>query len=205
MEPRERILLKANELFNRFGFRRVTMDEIAVSVGMSKKTIYQFFSTKDEIVAAIMDEHISKNICICEQNNLEAENAVHEIFLTMKMLQGLMAELSPTVFEDLEKFHPSVFFKLYEHKYTFIYKKVENNLRRGVREKLYREDIDIDILTRFRIETMFLPFNQTIFPDANQSKVHVGTQLLEHFVYGLCTEEGRRQVEKYKLERTKSM
>ncbi len=61
MEARERILVKAHELFNRFGFRRVTMDEIALKTGMSKKTIYQSFENKDEIVNAVVEEHITRS------------------------------------------------------------------------------------------------------------------------------------------------
>jgi AcrR family transcriptional regulator len=68
MEPKERILGKAHELFNRFGFRRVTMDEIALKSGMSKKTIYQSFLNKDELVDAVVEEHINRSVATCEQN-----------------------------------------------------------------------------------------------------------------------------------------
>src|SRR5205085_607218 len=119
MEARERILVKANELFNRFGFRRVTMDEIALKTGMSKKTIYQWFATKDDIVDTILAEHINKNIATCESNSTKAENAVHEIFLNMEMIEDMMAEMNPVIIEDLEKFFPSSFSKLFEHKHNY--------------------------------------------------------------------------------------
>jgi len=80
MEPKERILQKTHELFNKFGIRRVTMDEIAAQVGMSKKTIYQVFVDKDELVDAVAADHISNNKCRCEADLKKADNAIHQIF-----------------------------------------------------------------------------------------------------------------------------
>ncbi|MEJ7677368.1 MAG: helix-turn-helix domain-containing protein [Segetibacter sp.] len=104
METKERILRKAHELFNRFGFRRVTMDEIALKSGMSKKTIYQSFVNKDELVDAVVEEHINKSVATCEQNCGKAENAVHEIFLNIDMIEDLMSEMNPIILEEMEKF-----------------------------------------------------------------------------------------------------
>src|SRR4051812_8063703 len=101
MEARERILVKAHELFNRFGFRRVTMDEIAMKTGMSKKTIYQYFENKDEIVNAVVDEHINRNCSVCEMHSSNAENAVHEIFLNIETICDLLGDMNPAIFEDL--------------------------------------------------------------------------------------------------------
>jgi len=125
MEHKERVLVKAHELFNRFGFRRVTMDEIAVKTGMSKKTIYQLFENKDEIVNAVVEDLLSKSRSICEENISRAENAVHEIFLNIDMTQELMCEMNPAVYEDLEKFFPAVFAKFFNYKNNYIAEKVQ--------------------------------------------------------------------------------
>ncbi len=68
MEARERILMRAHELFNRFGIRGVTMDEIALKTGMSKKTIYQSFENKDNLVDELLQDHIKMNRTKCECN-----------------------------------------------------------------------------------------------------------------------------------------
>ena len=60
MEIKDRIQEKATELFMRFGIRSVSMDDIATQLGMSKKTIYQFFADKDELVDAVMAANIQK-------------------------------------------------------------------------------------------------------------------------------------------------
>lgn len=203
MEPRDRILLRANELFNRFGFRKVTMDEIAAKTGMSKKTIYQSFENKDEIVNAIVEQHISKSASMCESNLCQAENAVQEIFLNLEMVQKLTEDMNPGLFEDLERYYPPIFEKLFRHKNDFISKKIKDNLKRGIEEGLYREEIDIDILTKLRIETMFLPFNQQLFPFSKYKLTEVEFELIEHFIYGIATLKGQKLFNKYKLQRLK--
>ncbi len=204
MEPRDRILLKANELFTRHGFRRVTMDEIALKTGMSKKTIYQSFATKDEIVDAIVMDHINRSELRCEADCCNAENAIHEVFLSMDMIQEHFSEMNPTIVEDLEKFFPATYNKLYEHKNNFITKKVKANLEKGIAEGLFREDINIDILTKLRIGTMFLPFDQTIFPYSKYKLIEVEREILEHYLYGLATTQGHKLIKKYKQQRTKT-
>jgi AcrR family transcriptional regulator len=58
MEQRDRIQEKANEMFMRYGIRSVSMDDIAGQLGMSKKTLYQYFSDKDELVDAVMQAEL---------------------------------------------------------------------------------------------------------------------------------------------------
>lgn len=203
METRVRILLKANELFNRFGFRRVTMDEIALKTGMSKKTIYQSFENKDEIVNAIVEQHLSNSTCQCIANVASAENAVHEVFLNVEMVQKMTEEMNPGLFEDLEKYYPSVFEKIYRHKHDFIAEKIKTNLEKGIREGLYRDDINTDVLTKLRIETMFIPFNQQLFPYGKYRIYDVEIEIIDHFLHGVATPKGLKVIQKYKQLRIK--
>jgi TetR/AcrR family transcriptional regulator, cholesterol catabolism regulator len=204
MEARERILVKAHELFNRLGIRRVTMDEIALKTGMSKKTIYQSFANKDELVDAVLEDHLSKNCSQCEGNKTKADNAVHEIFLNIDMVQELMAEMNPTIFYDLEKFHPASFMKLYKHKNNYLFKMVKENLEWGIKDGLFREDINVDVITKVRLETMFLPFNQEVFPYGKYNLADVEKQTLEHYLYGIATIKAHKLIDKYKQQRLKT-
>lgn len=203
MEVRQRILIKANELFNRFGFRRVTMDEIALKTGMSKKTIYQSFENKDEIVNAIVENHISISAVQCVENSKKAENAVHEVFLNVEMVQQLTEEMNPGLFEDLEKYYPNVFEKVFRHKHDFIAEKISNNLHLGIEQGLYRADINIEILTKLRIETIFIPFNQQLFPLGKYKIYDIEMEIIDHFLHGIATPKGIKVIQKYKSLRNK--
>ena len=105
MEPKERILIKAEEQFLQFGIRSVSMDDIANNLGMSKKTLYQYYADKDELVDAVIEGHISGIETECMDCRKNAKDAIHEIFLTMDHITEELSNMNPMLLYDLEKFH----------------------------------------------------------------------------------------------------
>ncbi|HMG68096.1 MAG TPA: TetR/AcrR family transcriptional regulator [Chitinophagaceae bacterium] len=196
--PKERILEKAHELFMRYGVRSVSMDDIAAQLGMSKKTLYQYYTDKEELVDVVLSALLEKNRNECFADRQNAENAVHEIFQVFDMIQDMFSNMNPSIVFDLEKYHPPVYKKLQQHKKVFMYQMIKQNLERGIKEELYREEINVDILTRFRIESMMLGFNSEIFPNNRTHLVSIQQEILEHFLYGLATVKGQKLIQKYK-------
>jgi AcrR family transcriptional regulator len=116
MEVKERILVKAHELYNRYGIRSVSMDDIAAQLGMSKKTWYQYYVDKDELVNAVFTgvmEHNREQCTYCQANG---ENAIHEVFLSFDMLQEMLTNMNPAVLFDKQKYPPSAYKKLQDQK-----------------------------------------------------------------------------------------
>lgn len=204
METKDRILMKSLELFHKYGIRQVTMDEIASQLGMSKKTIYSYYADKDELVDAVACEHIKQNTESCECDRIKAENAVHEIFLAMDMVQEMFATMNPTVLFYLEKYHYKSYQKFSKHKNEYMYKIVFNNLKWGIEEGLYRSELNLDIISKFRIETMFLPFNIDVFTPGKFSLTKIELEIMEHFLYGVVTSKGQKLISKYKEQRLKN-
>ena len=198
---KERILEKAHELFMRYGVRSVSMDDIAAQLGMSKKTLYQYYTDKEELVDAVLSTVLEKNRLECVANKQVAENAVHEIFQAFDMVQEMFSNMNPSIVFDLEKYHPAVYKKLQQHKKVFMYQIITQNLERGIKEDLYRGDIDVDVITRFRIESMMLAFDSDIFPDNRTRLLAIQEEILEHFMYGLATVKGQKLIQKYKLQK----
>ena len=204
METKERIFWKAHELFNRYGVRSVSMDDIAAGLGMSKKTVYQFYADKEELVGAVFMAVINTNKDRCVTDRKVAENAVHEVYLAFDMMQEMFAQMNPVLLFDLEKYHPLVYAKFLEHKNSFLYAMIRSNLEKGIAEELYRPEIDVDVMTRFRIESVFLPFDSDTFPNNRTHLVHIEQQILEHFLFGVVTAKGQKLVLKYKNQRSKN-
>ncbi len=204
MEAKERIAKKANDLFMQYGIRSVSMDDISSQVGMSKKTLYQCFADKEdlvnEVICTIMDHN--REECICDKK--KAENAVHELFLAFDMISELFANMNPAVMFDLQKYHPTVFKKIQEYKYGFLFTVIRENLERGIKEELYRPEINVEILTRFRIESTMLAFNSEIFPTNRTELVKIEQEILDHFLYGVANAKGQKLILKYKRQRQKS-
>ena len=119
------------------------------------------------------------------------------------MTQEMFAEMNPSVLYDLQKYHPAAFKKFHEFKYTFLYKVITSNLERGIKEELYRPEIDVDVMARLRIESVMLPFNADVFPNNRTHLIHIEQQIFEHFLYGLVTAKGQKLIQKYKNQRTK--
>ena len=203
MENKERILLKAHELFNRYGIRSVSMDDIAAQLGMSKKTLYQYYADKDELVNAVFSgimDHNKKECTGCRSNG---EDAIHEVFLSFDMLEGMLSEMNPSILFDMQKYHPSAFRKFEDYRNNFLYGLIRENIERGIKEELYRSDVDVEILTRYRLFSIMISFDSDVFP-ANKTKlVYIEQQLLEHYLWGLATNKGQKLIQKYKNQRTK--
>ncbi|WP_164974282.1 TetR/AcrR family transcriptional regulator [Filimonas effusa] len=198
---KERIQEKAAELFLRFGIRSVTMDEIASQLGISKKTIYQSFADKDELVTAVFEEMLnnSKNDCIVDRS--KSDNAVHELFLAMDLMEDLFKTMNPYVLYDLERYHPAVFAKFLEFKNGFLLQAVKDNLEWGIKEELYRPEINVDTISRYRIGTAMISMNVDVFPNNKFNVLQVEQHLLLLYAYGIASPKGIKLIQKYNQQR----
>lgn len=203
MEIKDRIKKKAHELFMKYGMRSVSMDTIATELGMSKKTIYQYYADKDELVDAVMDDEVNQTHTDCAFCKTQSKNAIDEMFLTMAQIHEHFSQLNPSVLYDMEKFHPHAFSKFRKMKDEYLSKVIADNIRRGIKEELYREDINIDMMSRYRVETMMVPFAMAATAPTKYNLAEVATETMEHFFIGLSTLKGYKLITKYKAEQIK--
>ncbi len=200
MEVRERIKQKADELFRIYGIKTITMDEIAGKLGISKKTIYQAYADKDELVDDVINDLLVYNKNSCSSHRLSATNAIHEVFLAMDMVQEMFENMNPIILYDIERNHPVTFQKFKEHKYKFMFQVMKENIERGKKEELYRAEIDTDVVAKVRLETMMLPFNQQIFPKNKFNLVDLERELILHFLFGIASLKGYKLIQKYQQQ-----
>ena len=205
MEAKERILEKAHELFMQYGIRSVSMDDIANSLGMSKKTLYQYFADKDELVEAVVDAHINIIQTDCSGCRKEARDAVHEIFLTLEQIIEQFSNMNPMVLNDLAKFHFKAYARFKEHKDKFLAQVIRENIEWGIKDELYRPEINIDVMCKFRLESMMIPFNVSLFPPGKYNLAALSEHIIQHFVYGLATIKGHKLIQKYNQQRQKNI
>ena len=203
MEIKDRIKHKAEELFRRYGVKSVTMDEIASQLGMSKKTLYQSFSDKNELVDEVIEEMLADNRESCDGCRALAENAVHEVMVIMQNVQEMLLNLNPVILFDIQRSHPGAFKKFTRYKYDYLLKLVQQNIVRGINEGWYREEIDVEIISRLRVETIILPFDEEIFPRTQYSMLEIQNMLIEFYLYGLVNPRGYELIQKYKKENLK--
>jgi AcrR family transcriptional regulator len=205
MTSKERIQSMAHSQFMQFGIRSVSMDDIANNLGMSKKTLYQYFADKDELVDAVVDNHINEIQADCTGCRKEANDAIHEIFISMERITDKFANMNPMVLNDLAKFHFKAYQRFKEHKDKFMANIIAANIEWGKKEELYRTDVNTEVLTKFRLESMMIAFNVNVFPPSKYNLAELTEQFMRHFVYGLVTVKGHKLIEKYNLQRQKKI
>ncbi len=201
MKAKERILIKAEELFMQYGIRSVSMDDIANNLGMSKKTLYQYYADKDELVDAVVEDHITDIQCDCIDCRKQAKDAIHEIFITMELILQEIGNMNPMLLYDLEKFHFKSYRRFRDHKDKFLAQVIKENIEWGIKEELYRPEINVDVMCKFRIESMMIPVNVVLFPPGKYNLGQLSQEIIEHFVYGLATIEEHKLIQKYNQQR----
>lgn len=187
---REKIINKSQELFLNFGFKSVTMDDLASEMGISKKTIYVHFPNKTKLVEATtlhMFETISCGIeCI---SKLE-KNPIEEIFdIKQFVMEHLKNEKSSPQYQ-LQKYYPKIFASLKVKQFDVMQGCVTENLNRGIELGLYRENINVDFISRLYFNGMVALKDQELFPLKTFSINNLMGFYIEYHLRGVCTPKG---------------
>ncbi|HEY9561806.1 MAG TPA: TetR/AcrR family transcriptional regulator [Anseongella sp.] len=198
IDVEERILSGAEELFCRYGIKSITMDDIAGHLGISKKTIYQFYKDKKELVHRLMKKMVVDQEKEISEHEAGAANAIEEMFAVIVCLERMMQSISPVIFFDLHKYHPESW-KLYQDfRDNYLINRVKLNLERGVSEGLYRKDMNMDILSILRINQLDAVFSTQVYPPSRFDMGTVLSELTSHFLYGAVSLKGHRMINEYK-------
>lgn len=203
LTPGERIKQKAHELFMQFGLKSVSMDDIATKLGISKKTIYQFYADKDDLVDEVIKSLLQHSESCCNRDVTAAANAVHEIFLAMDFIMEAFRSMNPSLLFDMQKYYPAAFQKFLKHKNDYLFGVIKQNLQRGIKEELYRGDLKVEVLARFRVESMMLPFNPEFHTKVKHSLATIEQEITLHFLFGMVSPKGYKLAAKYLQERLK--
>ena len=203
IDSKERIKLRAHDMVMQYGMRSVSMDDLANSLGISKKTIYQYYADKDELMLEVVESVLARNQQSCERDKKNAENAIHEIFLAMDMIAEMFRTMNPSLMFDMQKYHPDAYTCFQKHKNEYLFNTLRKNLVRGIEEGLYREEMKVDVVARFRVESMLIAFHPEFLRSTKHPLAVLQQELLELFLYGLVNSKGHKMIAKYKQQREK--
>ncbi|QHV95458.1 MULTISPECIES: TetR/AcrR family transcriptional regulator [Spirosoma] len=187
---KERILAETERLFWKYGVRSVTMEDIARQLGISKKTIYQHFADKEQILYQVMRDKMVKNQSEMECMTIKTDNPVEEILHVLTMMQKHADQVSPNLLIDIKRHYPQAFALFRQYKEQHIMHSILENIQKGISQGLYRSDINPTLLARLRVEQIELAFNNEIFPTDQYTMLEIQHELMHHFVRGMLTEKG---------------
>lgn len=166
------------------------MDDVAKELGISKKTLYQFVTDKDDLVGKFVDNEINHRqdeICDCFKSGF---NAIEELFEISIFMNKMIREQSPATEYDLRKYYPHHYQKMVEVRREGMYNYILLNLKKGKEEKLYREEMNEEVIAKLylaRAENIY--FNE-LFTVEEFTSVRLFTELLNYHIRGIATEEG---------------
>ncbi|MGJ5641723.1 TetR/AcrR family transcriptional regulator [Formosa sp. S-31] len=187
---KDKIIEKSTELFSNLGFKSVTMDDIAQEMGISKKTIYQYFETKTKLVEAT-----AKFKFQCVNQSLDAicvldKNPIDEIFKMKEFVTDFLStEKSSSQFQ-LKKYYPLIYDNLMQKQFNAMQHMVTENLSRGIKSGLYRDNIDIDFISRLHFSSMGIFKDNDMFPPQLFSYKYLLDNYIDYHLRGICTPKG---------------
>ena len=143
---KESILKKTFELYHKFGIRSVTMDDVSRELGMSKKTLYTYFSDKHSLVEEAMLYIRKVNTKKWGAEFEESENAIEEMLKVNMIMRFYLKNEAPSMDYDLKKYYPDIFQKINEYNFEMMYKGITENIVKGKKEGYYRTEIKEDVI-----------------------------------------------------------
>lgn len=197
MALRDRILEEATNTFFRLGIKAVTMDDIASSIGVSKKTLYTEFSNKKDLVFAVMECYLESDKKICECNIIGAESAIEQMLSLIAHMEKTMVNINPLLIIETYKYYPEAWALFDAYKEEFVLEIMKSNLQRGIEEGLYRKKINVEIMARLKLAHIDWTSEGTAFPIDKFNFMEVNEQLLYQYLYGVCSIKGHKFINNY--------
>lgn len=197
MDLRIKIMQSALDLFRQYGFKSVTMDDVAHRSGISKKTLYQHFDNKNAIVGDTMLFYNEGMRCQCDSIMQAASNAV-EAFVKIKVhFDKVYKELNPIALHELQRFYPEGYQQFRLNMESDV-AAIKANLDQGVAEGLYRPEINTDVMALFHMESLLMIMLPNMIVKDRFDLYTVSREIMEHYIYGIVTAKGEKLYRKYK-------
>lgn len=184
------ILERAGLVFMKLGIKSVTMDDIAKELGISKKTLYNHFNDKNQLVEFIIRGKINEDIAVFQKASYESVNAIDELYMHSRYVLETFKAVNPTVFFDLRKNHSAAWKLTVDHKWDFVYSQFIKNINRGIDEGIYRNDIHKEIYAKLFVSQIEMITEGDVFP---WPEFRYETVFLESFrlhIRGIANERG---------------
>jgi TetR/AcrR family transcriptional regulator, cholesterol catabolism regulator len=195
MELRERIIEEAARQFKMYGIRAVTMDMLSAHLGISKRTIYEVFSDKDELLVSVLKWMGEKQRELVVRILDKSGSAIHAIFTLLETSRDHFQQMSPAFQIDLKKYHYEVLMKKTDKCELPDFRSNIKVLERGIEEKHFRADINPDIVNRCLYSLGHSAMDFELFPSEEFSRRDVIKNVFINYLRGISTPEGVKLID----------
>jgi AcrR family transcriptional regulator len=201
MQMGELILEKAKEMYLQYGFKGVTLDDIAQEMSISKKTIYQYYANKNELVEAVGAHLMQAILEEIQKISTSGFNAIQELFEIRKYLRRTLEDKYRLAAYQLTRYFPEISLKMHTRQFETMKESVTNNLEKGITEGLYRPNINLEFVSRIYFTGISGTKDVSVFPENLFEINDLHYLYLEYHLRAICTPEGIRLLEKHLTEK----
>jgi AcrR family transcriptional regulator len=138
-------------LYSKYGIKSVTMDDVSRELGISKKTLYNYVSDKNELVEKVIDFQCKERVIGIKSLNLDKLPALQEVVEVSKMINKMISEFNPSFHYDLSKYYITTYKKMMNMNRESMAKSMLRNLKKGKKEGYYRPEINEEIIVKMHI------------------------------------------------------
>ncbi|MCD6347767.1 MAG: TetR/AcrR family transcriptional regulator [Bacteroidales bacterium] len=186
----EQILSRVYDLYNMYGVKSVTMDDVARELGISKKTLYQHVKDKAELVELVMSRNSMMHRSKIKEITKHNSNAIIELLEVNQYMSIMLKDHNPTLDYDLKKYYPEIYIRLKHEIRKHMHNSIKNNLLRGQQEGLYRKEMDTDIISKLHITRMDIKYTTETFTLEELTSERVIREIFIYHLYGISNENG---------------
>jgi len=192
----EEIIKKVLELYLKYGIKSVTMDDAARELGISKKTLYLYFKDKDELVKKVVEYQMNMQQDDMKKLVMQKVNAIEELLMVSKLISNFLKQTSLTATYDLQKYYPEIWKNITMNRRDHIYKRISENMKRGIKEGLYRDDLNIDIIARFYLFRIEMTHTFDLIVENKYSFEEIFNTFFNYHIRGIANKKGIEYLEK---------
>jgi AcrR family transcriptional regulator len=190
MDIRFRIIDGASELFRTYGIKSVTMDSLAGQLGISKRTIYEVFSDKDELLIAVLTRIAQKQRELVKKVLDESENSIIAIFRMLEINRDFFQDISPAFQADLKKYYNSILMENSIGPDLPDYRNNQQVIENGIKEGLFRKEVNADLANRCLYNLGKTIVDHDVYPYELFSRRDVIENIFINYLRGISTQKG---------------
>lgn len=196
MNVKENIITQSLTLFLKNGVKSMNMDEISTRLGISKKTLYVHFENKQDLVHHCFQKHYNSVAQMINDSASNFQHAIDELFAIDENCSLVMKQTNPFLLGELKRYYPSTFKLIEELKENILFSIMQGNLNRGIQQKLYRSNINVDIIAKLMISRIDTLINDDLFPLTRYDFRKLLTENRIYHIRGVATSKGINYLEK---------
>ncbi len=197
MELRDRIVNQTLELFMKYGIRSVTMDQVSGQLGISKRTLYEIFRDKNELLKECIELLAKDKSAEARQMIKNSENVINTMYTLARKGEELKQKINPLFFDDMWKYYPEVHKQVTKESRYRDTSLTLSLLKNGISDGLFKKDLDVELVNTYFHQVMNIVMNEELFPREKYEHAVIFRNIIMPYLVGISTEKGLREIDKY--------